>query len=477
MLEVAQVNFIGRKEELNTLEKEFRRDGSFVVIYGRRRIGKTTLIKEFIKDKQAFYFLATEEVESQSMKRLAGVVARVTGNSMLQRVTFTDWLDLFREIADYRPGEKKVLVIDEFPYLVKTNAAFPSILQNAWDEILKDSNVMLILCGSLLSMMQKHALSHDSPLYGRRSAQIRLKPLPFTDLYAVQGQPFSQAVEQYSLTGGVPKYLEFFEPGEELYRQIQEVVLSKNGFLYEEPNFLLKDEVQSANSYFSIIRAIADGNHKLGKIAGALSMETSSLTPYLSTLIDLDFLKKATPVTEKNPEKSRKGLYFISDNFIRFWFRYVYPYKGELELDNQQIVLDELEKDFIQKFVAFSYEDICKDIFASLCRNKEVDFVPSRIGSYWLNDINGDTEIDVMAVDHQKKQVFAGECKYHNRPVDATVYYELEEKVKKSAELRSAFPGYKVLYGLFSKSGFTQRMLDQAEGRDDILLIQADHIL
>ena len=136
-----------------------------------------------------------------------------------------------------------------------------------------------------------------------------------------------------------------------------------------------------------------------------------------------------------------------------------------------------MEKDFIQKFVAFSYEDVCKDIFASLCRSKAVDFVPSRIGSYWLNDINGDAEIDVMAVDHQKKQVFVGECKYHNKPVDAMVYYELEEKVKKSAELRTAFPGYKILYGLFSKSGFTQRMLDQAEGRDDILLIQEDRIL
>ena len=142
--------------------------GEKIALVGKNGSGKTTLIKEFIKDKQAFYFLATEEVESQSMKRLAGVVARVTGNSMLQRVTFTDWLDLFREIANYRPEEKKVLVIDEFPYLVKTNAAFPSILQNAWDEILKDSNVMLILCGSLISMMQKHALSHDSPLYGRR---------------------------------------------------------------------------------------------------------------------------------------------------------------------------------------------------------------------------------------------------------------------------------------------------------------------
>ena len=362
------MRFIGRKSELSKLDAEYNRDSSFVVIYGRRRVGKTTLIKEFLKEKTAFYFLATEELESQSMKRLAGVVARTTKNTLLQKAVFTDWVDLFQVIADYKPEEKKVLVIDEFPYLVKTNSAFPSILQNVWDEILKDSNVMLILSGSFISMMQKHALSYDSPLYGRRTAQMRLAPLPFTDIYAVQKMPFDQAVEQYAVTGGIPKYLEFFEPGEDLYRQIQEVVLSKNGFLYEEPNFLLKDEVQSANSYFSIIRAIADGNHKLGKIAGALGMETSSLTPYLSTLIDLDFLKKATPVTEKNPEKSRKGLYFISDNFIRFWFRYVYPYKGELELDNQQIVLDELEKDFIQKFVAFSYEDVCKDIFASLFR-------------------------------------------------------------------------------------------------------------
>ena len=471
------MKFIGRKSELSKLNAEYNRDSSFVVIYGRRRVGKTTLIKEFLKKKTAFYFLATEELESQSMKRLAGVVARTTKNTLLQKAAFTDWLDLFQVIADYKPDEKKVLVIDEFPYLVKTNSAFPSILQNAWDEILKDSNVMLILSGSLIGMMQKHALSYDSPLYGRRTAQMRLAPLPFTDIYAVQKMPFDQAVEQYAVTGGVPKYLEFFEDGRPLEEQLKDTVLSKSGFLYEEPNFLLKSESVTAVNYFSIIKAIADGNHKLGKIAGVLGQETSSLTPYLSTLSDLGFIEKRTPITEKNPEKSRKGLYFIADNFIRFWFRYVYPYKGELELDNQQIVLDELEKDFIQKFVAFSYEDICKDIFASLCRSKAVDFAPSRIGSYWLNDINGDTEIDVMAVDHQKKQVFAGECKYHNKPVDATVYYELEEKVKKSAELRTAFPGYKVLYGLFSKSGFTQRMLDQAEGRDDILLIQEDHIL
>lgn len=471
------MRFIGRKNELHTLNTEYNRNSSFVVIYGRRRVGKTTLIKEFLKNKSAFYYLATEELESQSMKRLANVIARTTKNTLLQKIEFTDWLDLFQLIADYKPEEKKVLVIDEFPYLVRTNSAFPSILQNAWDEFLKDSNVMLILSGSLIGMMQKHVLSYDSPLYGRRTAQMRLTPLPFTSIYETQNLPFEQAVEQFALTGGVPKYLEFFEDGRPLEEQLKDAVFSKNGFLYEEPNFLLKSEFLTAVNYFSIIKTIADGNHKLGKIASALGQESSSLTPYLSTLSDLGFIEKRTPITEKNPEKSRKGLYFIADNFLRFWFCYVYPYKGELELDNMQIVLDEIYKDFKEKFVAFAYEDICKDIFAKLCSNNAISFVPSRIGSYWLNDYDGDTEINVMSVDHQNKQVFAGECKYHTKPVDAPVYFALKEKVDNAAEIRKSFPKYNVIYGLFSKSGFTKRMLDIAKENPNILLIHEDHLL
>lgn len=471
------MRFIGRKNELHTLNTEYNRNSSFVVIYGRRRVGKTTLIKEFLKNKTAFYYLATEELESQSMKRLANVIARTTKNTLLQKIEFSDWLDLFQLIADYKPEEKKVLVIDEFPYLVRTNSAFPSILQNAWDEFLKDSNVMLILSGSLMGMMQKHALSYDSPLYGRRTAQMRLTPLPFTSIYETQNLPFEQAVEQFALTGGVPKYLEFFEDGRPLEEQLKDVVFSKNGFLYEEPNFLLKSESLTAVNYFSIIKTIADGNHKLGKIASALGQESSSLTPYLSTLSNLGFIEKRTPITEKNPEKSRKGLYFIADNFLRFWFCYVYPYKGELELDNMQIVLDEIHKDFKEKFVAFAYEDICKDIFAKLCSNNAISFVPSRIGSYWLNDYDGDTEIDVMSVDHQNKQVFVGECKYHTKPVDAPVYFALKEKVDNAAEIRKSFPKYNVIYGLFSKSGFTKRMLDIAKENPNILLIHEDHLL
>ena len=471
------MNFLGREKEILDLEKEYARDGGFVVIYGRRRIGKTTLIKQFIKSKTAFYFLATKEVESQSMKRFAGVIARTTGNSVMQKAAFSDWLDLFQAVADYKPNEKKVLVIDEFPYLVKVNDSFPSILQNAWDEILKDSNVMLILCGSLISMMKKHALSYESPLYGRRTAQMRIAPLPFTTVYENQKLSFEEAAEQYSITGGVPKYMEFFSDGQPLYEQIKENVLSKNGFLYEEPNFLLTDEVQVPTNYFSIIKVIADGNHKLGTIAGILGLETSALTPYLKTLSELGFIEKQVPVTERNAEKTRKGLYFISDNFLRFWFRYVYPYKGELELDNTQISLDELDKDFKEKFVAFAYEDICKEIFARLCSDKAIDFTPSKIGSYWLNDKSGNTQIDVMAVDTVNKRLFAGECKYHNQPVDADVYFELVKKVDNSAEIKSAFKGYTVIYGVFSKSGFTSRMTDINNSNPNLFLINETSIV
>ena len=468
------MKFVDRIDEAARLKDALAREkSSLVVMYGRRRLGKSTLIKRVLSDTDV-YFLADRSEGQHQRVLLAKVIAQVFPD--FDKLTYPDWESMFRAV-NYRTDKRFTLCLDEFPYLVKTNSAFPSILQNVWDEILKDSNVMLILSGSFISMMQKHALSYDSPLYGRRTAQMRLAPLPFTDIYAVQKMPFDQAVEQYAVTGGIPKYLEFFEDGRPLEEQLKDTVLSKSGFLYEEPNFLLKSESVTAVNYFSIIKTIADGNHKLGKIAGILGQETSSLTPYLSTLLDLGFIEKRTPITKKNPEKSRKGLYFIADNFIRFWFRYVYPYKGELELDNMQIVLDEMHKDFREKFVAFVYEDICKTIFVELCRNEEITFTPSRSGSYWLNDFDGDTEIDVVSVDHQNKRVFAGECKYHAKPVDAQVYFALKEKVNNATEIRKAFPGDEVIYGVFSKSGFTQRMLDIAKESADILLVNEDHLV
>ena len=468
----AMEQFIGRDSELNTLEEEYARGSGFVVIYGRRRIGKTTLIKEFIKGKKALYFLATEELEMNNIKDFAARIGEFIGDRTLRNANYKNWQDLFQKISDYNPKEKKILVIDELPYLVKVNPAFVSILQKAWDEQLKNKNIMLILCGSLISMMKKVALSYDSPLYGRRTSQIRLMPLGFSELYRYNGGSFSDAVEKYAVTGGVPKYFEFFSETGTLRENIDRTILSKNGFLYEEPSFLLKEDVREPVTYFSIIRAIAGGNHKVGNIASLLELSATFLSPYIKTLIDLGFLEKRLPVTEKNVEKARKGLYFISDNFMRFWFRYVYPYRGELELDNKAIVHEQLDKDFISYFVALTYEDICKDIFKQICKAGIISFTPTIIGAFWRNDAHsGDTQIDVMSVDNSHKSVFAGECKYRGKEIDYDVYAHLRDKTERSDALRKAFPGYKFLYGIFSKSGFTRALLKEARENKELILI------
>lgn len=464
-------SFIGRKNELEALEREYQRNSGFVIIYGRRRVGKTTLIKEFIKNKSAIYFLATEEVEIQAKKHLLNNIAEFTGQDYLKNANFEDWEDIFKILANYKPNEKKILVIDEFQYLIQVNSAFPSIFQKVWDNILKDNNIMVILCGSLISMMTTHVLSYESPLYGRRTSQIRLQPLKFTEILDnYPNRTFEELVEFYAITGGVPKYFEFFENGKISIEDIKNNILSKSGFLYEEPLFLLRNEVRELINYFSIIKTISEGNHKLSKMSSALEQKTNSLSPYLSTLIDLYLIEKRVPITEKVPEKSRKGLYFINNNFIKFWFAYIYPNRGELELDNQQLVIDKLKDSFKGNFVSFIYEDICKDVFTKLCREGAIDFSPSKIGSYWNG--NGSIEIDVVAIDNTNKKIFAAECKYYrDKELDMEVYSSLIEKCK-----TPDFKGYDIIYGLFSITGFEKRLLEIARKNKYLILINNDEI-
>jgi len=205
------MKFIGRRDELSALNREYTNGHGFVVIYGRRRIGKTTLIKEFIKDKKALYFLADMESERQNMNKLTSKIADFTGQSYLSNVRFDTWQKLFAVFADNYPEQQKILVIDEFQYLVQSNPAFPSVFQEVWDELFKEKNIMVILCGSHISMMMSEVLSHSSPLYGRRTAQIRLQPLKFLEFsQAFPEHSFENRMMIYSVTGGVPKYMEFF---------------------------------------------------------------------------------------------------------------------------------------------------------------------------------------------------------------------------------------------------------------------------
>lgn len=448
--------FVDRKNEINFLQNEYKKkESSFVVIYGRRRIGKTSLLSEFIKDKDALFFLATEESENENRNAFTKSVAMYTQNELLENAKVDEWETLFSYLASFMPEKRKLIIIDEFQYIGKSNPAFISKMQKIWDTILKDKNVMLVLCGSLVNMMYNQTLSYSSPLYGRRTGQLKMHQIPFKyyqDFFDGE-MTEKQLVENYAVTGGVPKYIESFSIFEDIYDAIENSVMSKESYLYEEPNFLLEKEVQDVGSYFSIIKIIASGKERASEIAAALGVRETNLPKYLNVLIDLDILEREVPITEKNPEKSKMGLYKIKDNYIKFWFLFIYPYKSFIETDYKDFVLDKIRKGFIPNHTAFVYEDICrKEYMNELIVQGVWDFVPQKIGRWWDRK---DTEIDIVAVDENEKNIIFGECKYTTKPMDTDVYYALIEKAKK-VDWNKA--DRKDFYVLFSINGYTEQL-------------------
>ena len=407
-------------------------------------------------------------MESQNLRRFTDSLADFTGQTHLKSAFYTDWLILLRLFADHNPDEKKILIIDEFQYLVQTNAAFPSISQKAWDEILQNHNIMVILCVSYIRMMTSHVLSRTSPFYGRYTAQIFLKPLLFTELAGhYTTKTFVELVELYALTSGVPKYLEFFDNNEGTFENIRKHVLSTNGFLYEEPLHFLEKEVKEPVSYLSIMKAIALGNHKLSQLAGVLELKANILSPYLAILINLGLVERRVPATEKHPDKSRRGLYIIKDTFIRFWFLFIYPNRGELERDKIEPTLEKIQREFIQRYLSFIYEDICKELYLKLCDENVIDFSPQIIGSYWNQATS--IEIDIIAINHERKQLFAAECKYYTgrKQITSGTYQELRNKCQ-----NPDFKDYHITYGLFSPTGFEHTLVDIKNLQQDLVLIK-----
>ena len=457
--------FVDREQEMQILQSEYDRDGSsLVVLYGRRRVGKTTLISEFIKDKNALFFLASEEAESQNRSAFKEKVAEFIESDLIRGADIKSWDLLFKSIMDTSFETKPVIVLDEFQYLGKSNPAFPSVFQRIWEEILKDKSVMVILCGSLISMMESQTLAYSSPLYGRRTAQIRLKQIPFSYYHEFfPGKTRRELIDMYAVTGGVPKYIELFSENGDIYSAIQKSVLNRSGYLYDEPHFLLQQEVSEVGSYFSIIKAIAAGNHKLSAISAALEIKATSLTKYLKTLIDLDILEREVPITEDNPEKSKKGLYKIKDNYLRFWFAFVYPNMSFIESGHSRIVMNKIRKSLVPNHIAFVYEDVCKERMWELNANDVWPFNFTKLGRYW----DSNTEIDIVALDPEGKNLILGECKYWQEPVGVNVLRVLETKTDSVAWERN---NRKVWYVLFSASGFTDELTALAATREDVLL-------
>lgn len=464
--------FVDRVLEMETLQNEYdRKDSSLVIMYGRRRVGKTTLISEFIRDKKALFFLASEEAEAQNRNNFCDKAANFIESSLLKNAQVRSWDVIFKAIADTAFSSKPIIVIDEFQHIGKSNPAFPSVFQRIWEETLKDKSVMVILCGSLVSMMESQTLAYNSPLYGRRTAQIRLGQIPFRFYHEFfPDKSRRELIEMYSVTGGVPKYIELFSEKGDIFESIQSCVLNRSGYLYDEPHFLLQQEVTEIGSYFSVTKAIAAGNSKLAAISTVLEVKATSLTKYLKTLIDLDILEREVPVTEENPEKSKRGLYKIKDNYIRFWFAFVYPNMSFIESGNSSIVMDRIHKGLISGHTAFVYEDICRERMWDLNAGGCWPFHFSKIGRWW----NGKDEIDIAAVDSEGNNLILGECKYWKEPVGANVFRELVAKAD-SVEWRKK--NRHIWYVLFSAAGFSEELKELAVARDDLLLFDESDIV
>lgn len=455
--------FVDREKELEYLNSEYsKKESSLIVLYGRRRIGKTSLIKEFGKNKNMIYFLATEETEKQNLKQLSMLVSEYF---KFDSMNFTNWDSVFNFIVRYKQDKKIVIVIDEFQYLGKTNSAYPSIFQRIWDNILKDKNIMVILCGSLINMMETQVLNYTSPLYGRRTGQIKLKQIPFKNYNEFFEKKIGQKnlIEKYSITGGVPKYIESFTQEKDIFTEIQNNILNNQNYLYEEPYFLLQNEVTEIGSYFSIIKTIAAGNKKLGNIATNLGVNPTSLSKYLQTLVNLDILEREVPITEKNQEKSKKGRYNIKDNYLAFWFNFIYPNKSFLEMEKYDFVMEKIKNNFIDNHVAFVYENVCREKMWDLNINGKFGFIFDKLGRWW----NSNEEIDIVGFDSNGNDIIFGECKYTNKPMDVDILYKLENKATKVDWKKD---NRKEKFILFSINGFTKRLRDLCETREDIIL-------
>jgi len=453
------VRFINREKELEVLEKEYKKgQSSFVVIHGRRRTGKTTLIEKFIQDKKSIYFLADLQNEKLQLERFKNVVAESLNDQLLKSIEINDWGTLFKYIFQKEHKQKLVIAIDEFQYLAKINKAIPSIFQSIWDSTLKNKNVMLILSGSLISLMYDIALNYSSPLYGRRTAQIKLQPMNFFNFKKFfKTKDNDKLFQFYSVIGGIPRYIELFDEEKDIFSNIKENILDKNSFLYEEPKFVLKDEVRDPITYFSILQVISQGEHKIGKIASKLGIETKNLTSFIEKLIELEVIERQVPVTEENPSKSKKGLYFIKDNFFNFWFRYVFPYQSYLETEKYQFVLEKIKSE-LNLYASFIFEKVSIDY---LLHKAQIPFIIQKAGRWW----DKDKEIDIVALG--ENEILFGECKYWDKPVWINV---LNELIEKSKYVKWKNENRKEYFAIFSRKGFKKELKDLAKEKGNIFL-------
>lgn len=471
--------FVDRETEIRALDDILARRGAqFLVVYGRRRVGKTTLLLEWARRSQAptLYWVAAREPSALLLRGFSqSIYAHAHPDHQIDpRFSYPSWEMALREAAALARDRRLILIIDEFPYAAQSEHALPSLLQNAWDHAFKSTEVVLVLAGSQVGMMVD-ALSYHAPLYGRTTAQLPLKPLPFRSLsqffprYSAE-----QRVAIYAILGGIPAYLEKFRDDISLANNVREQILSSTSIFQQEALFLLQDEVREVNNYLAVIRAIGEGAHSLDDITLNSGLAKNHASTYLARLQELTLVQRQVPATLPRNKRTTQSRYVLDDAFLRFYFRFLAPHRILLE---QGLVnrLWELISDGLRSFVGqTAFEDICRTWTLEQAAAGSLPFLPDTVGRHWSHD----AEIDVVAVNWSQHQILLGECKWGVDAVGRDVIESLVNVRAPRILAKLDGDGWQVHFVFFARAGFTDAARSHAATVSarlvDLAMIDAD---
>ena len=460
--------FYCREEELRKLNKRYHAgDFECIIIYGRRRVGKTTLINEFCKDKPTIFFSALNTTEIENLESLSKSIMNYERPDMDVTPEFKTYDAALDELAALSMHERIVFVIDEYPYLAKAKPSISAMLQHIIDHKWNNSKMFLILCGSSMSFMENQVLGQESPLYGRRTGQFKIAPLDYKES-AVFHPDLSTEDNAliYGITGGVPHYINKLGVKESVDEALLDNFFDRSSYLYEEPANLLKQELREPAIYNAIITAIAQGASRINDIALKTGQENSVVSKYLGTLIDLGIVKKETPVTEKI---GKKTIYELADNFFRFWYRFVPANMSAIDSGRiQKSYANSIKKNLLD-YMGLTFEHMCRDYL--LYYEKDLPIELNQVGQWWGTDNKNkkQVQIDIVGTPVEGDEYIIGSCKYRNEKIGLD---ELE-LIREYAQVFGK--GKKYYYYIFSKGGFTEGLI-QAKNCGEVRLIGLDDL-
>ena len=422
--------FLGRDEEMDILEEAYDSPKSqFYPIYGRRRVGKTQLILEFASRHPSIYFLGKEGAEDIQIQEFVKVAAVAFQQPLLEVAAagITDWRTALSSVMSARPkGKKTILVLDEFQWITASSPILPSLLQELWDQEWKRSgDVFVILCGSYMGFMEREVLGEKSPLFGRRTGQILLQPFDYQEAALFHPSLSTQDhAETYFLCGGIPYYLEFFDPKRSIAQNIQQNFLSKSGPLYREPDFLLREELREVENYYAVLMSIASGSATSTEIAKKTGIPYRSIYYYLQNLIDLRYVRRRFPLTSRKPA-ARMVRFAINDPLLRFWFRFVYPNGSLITSMGPQQSYEQLIRPELPAYFGLCFEEMCKEALSPVYLDEKMNS-PFRVGEFWSKE----AQIDLVGL-REDRRIDIGECKWGTVRSYKKIVTELLEKISR----------------------------------------------